>query len=135
MLLCLAFGSKESSSKKAPNSAELPSYLPVLSAGLRELHLPTNVRSTCAYQVKYHGLMDWSNAGWKGTLEVQTPAQSRTITSTGSGWLWQLCAHRKTRCASSSSVSLQPTCVFMNVAICVAFMICSPPARSLEEER
>lgn len=58
MLLCLAFGNKERSSKKAPNSAELPSYLKVPSAGLRELHLIANVGGMYFYQVKYHGLTD-----------------------------------------------------------------------------
>lgn len=60
MLLCLAFGNKERRSKKASNSAGLPSYLQVV-AGLRELHHIANVGSS-------H--MDWRNAGWKGSLEV-----------------------------------------------------------------
>lgn len=86
MLLCLAFGNKETSSKKASNSAGLPSYLHVV-AGLRELQGIVNVGTS-------H--VEWRKAGCKGSLEVMLSspmlqALSRTITSPGSGQPWPSC--------------------------------------------
>lgn len=102
MLLCLAFDNKETSSKKAWNSAGLPRYLQVVD-GLKELQRVANVGTS-------H--VDWRNAGFKGSLEV---VLSSPLLRAGPSLALDHISHghraslQKIRCKSTYSSSIRYT--------------------------